>query len=132
MKGYNTKKWPARLSGPLTCHPRYNFFINLNKYEFYIQKVFFLSFVISLEDISIKTNCIQAILQWPIPRNIYNIQIFLNFTRFYKRFIKGYLKVIIPLIDFFQKNIFKTFNLDINSFAMFTKIKFLFIWTLLL
>ncbi len=60
----------------------------------------FLNFVISLEDVFIKIDHIQVILQWLILCNIYDIQVFLDFIRFYKRFIKGYSKVIILLIDF--------------------------------
>jgi len=42
---------------------QYNFFVNLDKYKFYIQKISFLNFVISPENVSIKIDHIQAILQ---------------------------------------------------------------------
>ncbi len=92
----------------------------------------FLNFIISLEDVFIKIDYIQTILQWLIFYNIYDIQIFLDFIRFYRRFIKGYSKVIILLTNFFRKSISKTFDLNINNFAIFTKVKFLFIRALLL
>ena len=87
----------------------------------------FLNFVISLENVFIKTNRIQTILQCLILCNVYNIQVFLNFIRFYKRFIKSYSKVIVLLTNLLRKSIPKTFELNINSFIMFTKVKFLFI-----
>ncbi len=94
--------------------------------------MFFLNFIISPENVFIKIDCVQVILQWPILYNIYNIQVFLGFIGFYKKFIKDYLKIIIFLTNLLRKNIFKTFDLNINNFATFTKVKFLFIRTLLL
>src|SRR6266699_1518177 len=92
----------------------------------------FLGFVISLECGSMEIDCVQAILQWPISRNVYDIQVFLGFIGFYRRFIKGYSKVTVLLINLFRKSTSRTFDLDTNGFAVFTKVKFLFIWAPLL
>ncbi len=126
------EKYKKYIKNVLKRFNQYNFFINLNKCKFYIQKVFFLGFVISSEGIFIEIDCIQTILQWLVFRSVYNIQVFLGFIRFYRRFIKGYSKVTVLLINLFRKSIFKTFDLDINGFIIFTKVKFLFIQTLLL
>ncbi len=126
------KEYKKYFKNILKIFNQYNFFVNLNKYKFYIQKMSFLNFVIFLENVFIKIDHIQTILQWSISCNIYNIQVFLNFIKFYKRFIKSYSKVTIPLINFLRKSISRTFDLDINNFAIFIKVKFLFIRTPLL
>ena len=37
--------------------------------------------------------------QWPQPKSVYNIQVFLGFVNFYRRFIKGYLHITHPLTE---------------------------------
>ena len=105
---------------------QHNFFVNLDKCEFHIQKVSFLDFVISPEGVSMEIDRVQAILQWPVPRSVHDIQVFLGFTGFYRRFIKGYSKVTVPLTNLLRKSIPRTFDLDTNGLAAFTKVKFLF------
>ena len=56
------EKYKKYIRNVLKKFNQYNFFVNLDKCEFYIQKVSFLGFIISLEGISIKIDCIQAIL----------------------------------------------------------------------
>src|SRR5436309_11956231 len=34
---------------------------------------------------------------WPIPRSVTDIQIFLGFANFYRRFIDGYSRVVMPI-----------------------------------
>ena len=35
--------------------------------------------------------------QWPQPKSVYNIQVFLGFVNFYRRFIEGYSHITRPL-----------------------------------
>src|SRR6266699_2968008 len=56
------EKYKKYIRNVLERFNQYNFFINLDKYKFYIQKVSFLNFVISPENIFIKINYIQIIL----------------------------------------------------------------------
>jgi hypothetical protein len=41
----------------------------------------------------------MAIRDWPIPRSVYDIQVFLGFTGFYRRFIKEYSKITTLLTE---------------------------------
>ena len=49
---------------------------------------------------------IASIFDWPKPENFKNVQSFLNFVNFYKRFIKKNSKHEAPLNILKQKNIF--------------------------
>jgi hypothetical protein len=40
---------------------------------------------------------IQAIVDWPEPQKVKDIQSFLGFTNFYRRFIYNYLDIVVPL-----------------------------------
>ena len=36
---------------------------------------------------------IEAVKNWPIPKSVHNIQIFLNFANFYQLFIQSFSKI---------------------------------------
>jgi len=57
------KEYKKYFKNILKIFNQYNFFVNLNKYKFYIQKMSFLNFVIFLENVFIKIDHIQTILQ---------------------------------------------------------------------
>src|SRR5213083_2747646 len=69
-------------------------FVKLEKCEFHVQKISYLGFVISPEGISMDPARISTISDWPIPRSVTDIQIFLGFANFYRRFIDGYSHVV--------------------------------------
>ena len=74
-------------------------YINITKYNFNINIVEFLGFIIRPIGIKMDSSQIEAIRDQPLLQSFYNIQIFLEFTNFYKRFIKGYLKIIYSLTN---------------------------------
>jgi hypothetical protein len=46
---------------------------------------------------------IEAIQTWPMPKTAHDIQVFLGFTGFYRRFIRKYAKISAPLTDLLRK-----------------------------
>ena len=42
---------------------------------------------------------VEAITQWPQPKSVHDIQIFLGFVNFYRRFIEGYSHITRPLTE---------------------------------
>src|SRR5205807_5211421 len=42
---------------------------------------------------------VETIANWPTPRNIHDVQVFLGFVNFYRRFIEGYSHIARPLTD---------------------------------
>ena len=46
---------------------------------------------------------VQAVQEWPVPRNVQDVQAFLGFANFYRRFIEGFSKVCTPLTDLLRK-----------------------------
>ena len=57
--------------------------VNLAKCDFYIQKVYFLGYIISPEQIKIKEDKVRLILKWPEPKNIKETQLFLELANYY-------------------------------------------------
>ena len=40
---------------------------------------------------------VEAVLQWPVPVTITDVRSFLGLTNYYRRFLKGYVKIVKPL-----------------------------------
>ncbi|KAM4062531.1 reverse transcriptase (RNA-dependent DNA polymerase) [Hirsutella rhossiliensis] len=78
-------------------------YANLSKCEFSVKKVSFLGFVVDEEGIHMEEERVHAITEWPAPRSVKDIQVFLGFTGFYRRFIKNYSKIVSPLTDRLRK-----------------------------
>ena len=62
--------------------------VAIKKYKFYIIKTEFYRFIIKLKKLSINLKKIKAIVNWQKPSNITELQLFLEFCNYYRRFIK--------------------------------------------
>ncbi|KAF7687611.1 hypothetical protein HF521_014839, partial [Silurus meridionalis] len=60
------------------------------KCEFHRQEVCFLGYVISAQGIQMDEGKVKAVRYWPVPGTIKELQRFLGFANFYRRFIQGY------------------------------------------
>ena len=78
--------------------------IAIKKYKFYTTKTEFYGFIIKLKKLSINLKKIKAIINQQKPSNITELQLFLKFYNYYKRFIKQWLKKIEPFTKFIRKN----------------------------
>ena len=43
--------------------------------------------------------------EWPEPKDVHELRVFLGFTNFYRRFVEGYSKVAAPLTELFRKEV---------------------------
>lgn len=59
--------------------------------------VTFLGFILSTGTFTIDPSKMEAVKNWPAPENHKQLQRFLGFANFYRRFIKGYSSVASPL-----------------------------------
>ncbi|PSS07091.1 hypothetical protein M430DRAFT_110469, partial [Amorphotheca resinae ATCC 22711] len=63
----------------------------------------------------------------PILITIKDIRVFLGFTRFYRRFIKNYLKITILLTNLFYSNAASTVILSSEALEAFYKLRLVFV-----
>ena len=42
---------------------------------------------------------IKVVKNWPEPKSVWNIQVFIGFANFYWRFIRGFIRIAAPLIS---------------------------------
>ncbi len=73
-------------------------YAKLEKCEFDKSSVAFLGYVISLVGIFMDKSKVETIQCWATPYSVKDVQRFLGFANFYRRFIKGYSKIATPLI----------------------------------
>jgi len=67
------------------------------------QEVEFLGYIIGREGIKMSNDKVQAVLSWKIPKSVTEVQSFLGFANFYRRFIQDYSKVARPLTELTKK-----------------------------
>ncbi|GJP40371.1 hypothetical protein CLOM_g24641 [Closterium sp. NIES-68] len=74
-----------------------------SKCEFLKQELEFLGYVISREGIRIDPKKLRAIQEWKPPTNLQQLQSFLGFVNYVRRFIPNMVGLTGPLIDLLQK-----------------------------
>ncbi len=79
--------------------------MNIIKCKFHITQVLYLKLIIIIEEIKMNSFKINIIVNWFILINVKDIQSFLDFTNFYKRFIYDYSKITISLTCFIRKDV---------------------------
>ena len=75
-----------------------NLYLNISKCEFYVNEIKYLDFIIITNDVKMNSKKVQIIFDWKLFQNIKNVQAFLNFANFYKKFVVDYFKLIQFLI----------------------------------
>lgn len=69
-----------------------NFFVNLQKCNFDAEEVRFLGYIVSPNGVKMEESRVDAIRTWLEPRCVRDVQVFIGFANFYKRFIEGFSK----------------------------------------
>jgi hypothetical protein len=87
--------------------------------------------VVTSEGLAIDQEKVMAIRNWPILRSVHDIQAFLGFTGFYRRFIKGYSKITTPLTEKTKGNQSSSFQLNTSKLSAFRRLQVLFTQKLL-
>lgn len=77
--------------------------IDIDKCEFHQSSVKYLGLIIGSDGIKMDPTKVEAILSWGVPTNLKEVQGFLGFANFYRRFIKNFSRVVGPLTDLTKK-----------------------------
>ncbi|KAJ1597147.1 hypothetical protein NDA14_007187 [Ustilago hordei] len=84
-------------------------FAKLSKCEFHTKTVEFLGYIIKPTGIEMDPEKVRTVKEWPMPESIHDIQRFLGFANFYRRFIAHFARIAKPLtalvkpIEWFKK-----------------------------
>jgi len=74
-----------------------NICINIDKCLFHIPEVEFVGFQVRKQGIQMSQNKVEDIEKWAAPRNFKEVQEFIGFTNFYRRFIQGFSSLTLPI-----------------------------------
>jgi hypothetical protein len=86
--------------------------VDIKKCEFGVTETTFLGFVVSKDGIRVDPEKVAAVARWKAPQTIREIQSFLGFCNFYRRFIKNYSRMSYPLACLTRKNWKWDFNTE--------------------
>ena len=90
-------------------------FAHADKCEFHVTSCKYLGYMLSPDSLTMAQNKVQIIQDWPEPRKVKDIQSFLGFAKFYRRFIYEYSRIIVPLTNLTRKNVPWNFTDECHS-----------------
>ena len=98
--------------------------IDIDKCEFETKQIKYLGFILEPGKISMDHEKVAAVEGWETPRSVKDVQAFLGFANFYRRFIKDFSKISAPLTDLTKKT--GLFQWTEEATAAFKELKHLF------
>lgn len=87
----------TRLTHVLERLREYGLKLSPNKCKFYQTSVRYLGHIVSRDGVQTDPEKIQTLKTWPRPQTLKDLQSFLGFTGYYRRFVKDYSKIVKPL-----------------------------------
>ena len=72
-------------------------YAKLSKCEFARTEVQFLGHRIGAQGLSVSPDKVEAVRDWPTPKNVHDVRAFLGLAGFYRRFVEGFSKIALPM-----------------------------------
>ena len=79
-------------------------YCRLSKCQFRTTKIVYLGYIITPDGVSMDPRKVSAIINWNHPTNVTEIQMFIGFTNFYRKFIENYSKITRPITQLLKKD----------------------------
>lgn len=83
---------------------KHKLYLKAEKCEFEREQVEYLGLIISHDRVVMDPAKVAAVRDWPIPRNRKEVQSFLGFVNFYRRFIERFSHIVRPMFDLTKKD----------------------------
>jgi hypothetical protein len=96
-------------------------YLKPKKCEFEKESIEYLGLIISHNHVAMDLAKVAGVLEWPLPANLKEVQSFVGFLNFYRRFIEGFAKVTRPLHNLTKKG--TPFKFGEEELAAFVKLK---------
>jgi hypothetical protein len=89
--------------------------VNKFKIKLMAKEISLLGHIITDKCIKMDPKKVEAVLNWPIPTNLTNVQQFLGLTGYYRYFIEQYAYIAIPLTDLQIKDVKFTWSFECDE-----------------
>ena len=89
---------------------QHRLYLNMDKCSFAMTNIKYFGYVIDSTSIHVDPEKVHILKEWPIPKNIHELRIFLGLANFYRRFIIAFNHIAWPLNQLTkgnEKNVFK-------------------------
>jgi len=78
-------------------------FIKLSKCEFHTQQTEYLGYIVCPEGVKVDPERVKTIQEWPMPKTVRDIRVFIGFMNYYRRFIAKFSEIALPLTNLTKK-----------------------------
>lgn len=120
-----SKTWEEHsqhLEEVLSILERESLYAKESKCEFGMTELLYLAHIISADGVRVDSEKIRAIVDWPTPTNLTQLQGFFGLCRFYRRFVKGFSQTAAPLTDLTKKGAFVWIGVAQRCFEHFKQV----------
>jgi hypothetical protein len=99
------------------------FLINLKECIFMKRELIYLGFVIYEEGLKMDPEKVQAIVNWPTPKNAFKVKSFHGLASFYRNFIRSFSQICAPIVEIIKsrKKPFKWIEAIDRNFKLLKK-----------
>lgn len=101
-------------------------YANPKKCVFDQDEVEYLGYILGKDGLKMNPKKLSTIVDWPEPRSVKDIQSFLGFANFYRRFVEHYAQIVIPLHAHTRKDAPLPFRLSDEARQAFNQLKRIF------
>jgi len=73
--------------------------VSIKKSEFHVKAAEFLGYIVVIDGVTMSTRKVDFIRKWKAPGSVKEVQNFLGFANFYRRFIENFSKICKPMTE---------------------------------
>src|ERR1700737_2423471 len=99
----NLKEHKEHVRAVMTTLKEAGLYLKAEKCEFHQQEVKYLGLIVGVNGIKMDPEKVAAVKEWEAPGKLKEVQAFLGFANFYRRFIRNYSRVVQPLTKLTKK-----------------------------
>jgi hypothetical protein len=119
----NIKEHEKHLILVLQVLREHQLYAKFRKCDFFQKQVHYLGHVISKEGVVVDPDKVISIMEWPTPKDVFDIRSFMGLAGYYRRFIKGFSKIGCPITSLQKKGVKFTWTSECEE--RFQELKYL-------